>query len=59
MEMTTERLNMLTGDIKVREYVDSVLTAAGFFPVSYAHVVLRNEMKVPVDGHLFVARKVS
>lgn len=39
-------------------YVESELTTAGFALASYALVVLRKEAKVPVAGHLVVARKI-
>lgn len=41
-----------------REYVDNELSAAGLALVKYSSVVLRNEAKVPVAGHLVVVRKV-
>lgn len=41
-----------------RLYAESELAATSFALLSYDAVELRNEAKVPVAGHLFVARKI-
>ena len=40
-----------------RKYVTEVLHSAGFKPRSFVPVILRNEGKEPVAGHLVVAGK--
>jgi predicted TPR repeat methyltransferase len=51
------RLNTNGRYSHTRGYVESELAAAGFEVESISSVVLRNEAKLPVAGHLVVARK--
>ena len=51
------RLNTNGRYTHIRDYVESELAGAGFERVSISAVILRNEAKKPVAGHLVVARK--